>query len=215
VEGITLSKPQADWGRARIAEAGLASTAKIELRDYREIALDSRELYNSIVSVGMAEHVGRGQLPAYFAAAHRALKPGGIFLNQAIGENIVARPGNRNGSFIEQYVFPDGDILPLPVMLRAAETAHFEIRDVENLREHYALTLRHWLRRLETKYDNLCNWLTNQRIACGVFILPARPTDFAAGILQFIKRCSRSWIHPDRATCLLHETIGTRTIPSR
>ena len=137
----------------RIAKAGLASEAKIELRDYREIATNGCDLYDAIVSVGMAEHVGREQLPAYFAAAHRALKPGGVFLNQAIGENVVARPENRNGSFIEQYVFPDGDIPPLPLMLRAAESAHFEIRDVENLREHYALTLRHWLHRLEAHHD--------------------------------------------------------------
>ena len=153
-EGITLSKAQVEWGHARIAEAGLANQAKIELRDYREIAANGCELYDAIVSVGMAEHVGRERLPEYFAAAHRALKPDGVFLNQAIAENIIARPGSRsNGSFIEQYVFPDGDTPPLPVMLRAAESAHFEIRDVENLREHYALTLRHWLHRLEAHHD--------------------------------------------------------------
>ncbi len=153
-DGITLSNAQAEWGHARIAEAGLTNQAKIELRDYREISANGCELYDAIVSVGMAEHVGRERLPEYFAAAHRALKPGGVFLNQAIAENIIARPGSRsNGSFIEQYVFPDGDIPPLPVMLRAAESAHFEIRDVENLREHYARTLRHWLRRLETNHD--------------------------------------------------------------
>jgi cyclopropane-fatty-acyl-phospholipid synthase len=153
-EGITLSKAQVEWGHARIAEAGLANQAKIELRDYREISANGCELYDAIVSVGMAEHVGRERLPEYFAAAHRALKPGGVFLNQAIAENIIARPGSRsNGSFIEQYVFPDGDTPPLPVMLRAAESAHFEIRDVENLREHYALTLRHWLHRLEAHQD--------------------------------------------------------------
>ena len=152
-EGITLSEPQAEWARARIAEAGLGSDAAIEVGDYREICANGSEFYDAIVSVGMAEHVGRERLPDYFAAAHRALKPGGVFLNQAIGENIVTRPDNRNGSFIEQYVFPDGDIPPLPMMLRVAESAHFEIRDVENLREHYALTLRHWLRRLETNHD--------------------------------------------------------------
>jgi cyclopropane-fatty-acyl-phospholipid synthase len=91
-------------------------------------------------------------LPDYFRAAHRALKPGGVFLNQAIGEGVVPRPDNRNGSFIEQYVFPDGDIPPLPIMLRAAESVGFEIRDVENLREHYGLTLRHWLHRLEAHH---------------------------------------------------------------
>src|SRR6266516_2784941 len=151
-EGITLSEPQAEWGRARIIEAGFGNEAKIERRDYREITT-TRGLYDAIVSVGMAEHVGRERLPDYFAAVYRALKPGGIFLNQAIGEGIVARPNNRDGSFIEQYVFPDGDIPPLPIVLRAAESSGFEIRDVENLREHYVLTLRHWLRGLEAHHD--------------------------------------------------------------
>ncbi|PYJ70200.1 MAG: class I SAM-dependent methyltransferase [Verrucomicrobia bacterium] len=138
-EGITSSEPQLEWGRERIADAGLINNATIELRDYREIAANG-ELYDAIVSVGMAEHIGRERLPDYFAAAHRALKLGGVFLNQAIGEDIVLRPGDRDTSFIEQYVFPDGDIPPLPIMLRAAESSGFEIRDVENLREHYALT---------------------------------------------------------------------------
>jgi cyclopropane-fatty-acyl-phospholipid synthase len=149
-KGLTLSEPQAEWARARIAEAGLTNEATIDLRDYREIASDGSQLYDAIVSVGMAEHVGREKLLDYFSVAHRALTAGGVFLNQAIGEGVVARPDNRNGSFIEQYVFPDGDIPPLPIMLRAAESAGFEIRDVEDLREHYALTLRHWLGSLET-----------------------------------------------------------------
>jgi cyclopropane-fatty-acyl-phospholipid synthase len=163
-EGITLSQRQAEWARSRIAEAGLENKAKIELRDYREIAATS-ELYDAIVSVGMAEHVGRERLLDYFAAAHRALKPGGVFLNQAIGEDIIARPGKPEGfggSFIEQYVFPDGDIPPLPIMLRAAESSGFEIRDVENLREHYALTLRRWLRRLEAHHDEALRYVAEE-----------------------------------------------------
>ena len=152
-EGITLSEPQAKWAQARIAEAGLDSQVEIELRDYRNIAADGAEPYDVIVSVGMAEHVGRERFRDYFARAYRALVPGGVFLNQAIGQDIVSRPDNRGGSFIEQYVFPDSDIPPLSIMLAAAESAGFEIRDVENLREHYALTLRHWLRRLESHHD--------------------------------------------------------------
>jgi cyclopropane-fatty-acyl-phospholipid synthase len=155
-EGITLSESQAEWARSRILESGLENKAKIELRDYREIAAKGAEFFDAIVSIGMAEHVGRERLPDYFATAHRALKPGGVFLNQAIGEDIIARPGEPEGfggSFIEEYVFPDGDIPPLPILLRAAESSGFEIRDVENLREHYALTLRHWLRRLESHHD--------------------------------------------------------------
>jgi cyclopropane-fatty-acyl-phospholipid synthase len=158
-DGITLSESQAKRGRARIAKTGLGNRAKIELRDYRETTAEGGELYDAIVSVGMAEHVGRERLPDYFAAAYRALKPGGVFLNQAIGEDIIARPGNRDTSFIEQYVFPDGDIPPLPIMLRAAESSGFEIRDMENLREHYALTLRHWLRRLEAHHDEALHYV--------------------------------------------------------
>lgn len=151
-EGITLSEPQLSWARARIEEEGLTNAATIALRDYREIVATGCDVYDAIVSVGMAEHVGRERLPDYFRVAHRALKPGGVFLNQAIGENIVPRPDNKNGSFIEQYVFPDGDIPPLPIMLRAAESAGFEVRDVENLREHYVLTLHHWLAHLEAHH---------------------------------------------------------------
>lgn len=158
-DGITLSESQAKRGRARIAETGLGNRAKIELRDYRETTAEGRELYDAIVSVGMAEHVGRERLPDYFATAYRALKPGGVFLNQAIGEDIIARPGNRDTSFIAQYVFPDGDIPPLSIMLRAAESSGFEIRDVENLREHYVLTLRHWLRRLEARHDEALRYV--------------------------------------------------------
>jgi cyclopropane-fatty-acyl-phospholipid synthase len=151
-EGITLSQPQADWAKAHIGEVGLADKAIVEVRDYRDIGANGSEAYDAIASVGMAEHVGREQLPEYFKIVHRALKPGGVFLNQAISEGIVPRPDNRNGSFIEQYVFPDSDIPPLPIMLNAAESAWFEIRDLENLREHYVLTLRHWLRRLEAHH---------------------------------------------------------------
>jgi cyclopropane-fatty-acyl-phospholipid synthase len=151
-EGITLSERQADWARSRIAEAGLKNKATAHLRDYREISVSNDEPYDAIASVGMAEHVGREQLLDYFTAAYHALKPAGVFLNQAIGEDIVTRPDNTNGSFIQKYVFPDGDIPPLPVMLRTAESAGFEIRDVENLREHYTLTLQRWLRRLEAHH---------------------------------------------------------------
>src|SRR5207302_6620265 len=123
--GITLSEQQAEWARACVRKAGLDATVKILVCDYRNVAAKPMH-YDAIVSIGMAEHVGREQLPNYFAIARRLLKPGGVFMNQAIGEGIIPRPGNQaNDSFIERYVFPEGDIPPLSILLRSAESSGF------------------------------------------------------------------------------------------
>ncbi|MCK8603711.1 SAM-dependent methyltransferase [Desulfoferrobacter suflitae] len=154
VLGITLSKPQAELANQRIREAGLADRCRVEVRDYRDI--DEPESYDKLVSVGMFEHVGEGQLFEYFNRAWRLLKPGGVFLNHGIGRSATER--KRIGpSFIDTYVFPDSDLLPINSTLRVAELSGFEVRDVENLREHYALTLRHWVRRLEAQHDEACS----------------------------------------------------------
>jgi cyclopropane-fatty-acyl-phospholipid synthase len=120
---------------------------KIELCDYRSVRAPDGG-FDAIVSVGMAEHVGREHLPEYFQTAAGLLKPAGVFLNHAIGEGQRAQRF-RGPSFVDAYVFPDSDIPPLPVVVAAAATAGLEVRDVENLREHYTLTLRHWVHRLE------------------------------------------------------------------
>ena len=146
VTGVTLSQQQASLASARVANAGLAGDVAIELKDYRD--LDDAERFDAIVSVGMAEHVGADNLEAYFGKAFRLLKPGGVFLNHAIGDGVRARPSS-GGSFIQEYVFPDSDLPRIAQVLVAAEASGFEVRDVENLREHYMLTLRHWVRRLE------------------------------------------------------------------
>jgi cyclopropane-fatty-acyl-phospholipid synthase len=100
----------------------------------------------------MVEHVGESALPEYFHCAFQLLKPGGLFLNHGIG-----RAGNRAKSaertFTDVYVFPDGEMIPISTTLRCAEEAEFEVRDVENLREHYYLTLCHWLRRMEASME--------------------------------------------------------------
>ncbi|MGH8093052.1 MAG: class I SAM-dependent methyltransferase [Chthoniobacterales bacterium] len=159
--GITLSQRQADLARERIRAKELHETVEVRVCDYRDLSKEA-EKYDAAVSVGMAEHVGREQLPNYFAIARSLLRPRGVFLNHAIGEGVIPRPDNTAGSFIDRYVFPDGDIPPLPIMLGAAESAGFEIRDVENLREHYALTLRHWLRRLEARRDEALAFVSEE-----------------------------------------------------
>jgi cyclopropane-fatty-acyl-phospholipid synthase len=157
--GVTLSEEQYRLASERVARAGLQDQLRIELRDYRSIRADS---FDKIVSVGMFEHVGRAGLPDYFRKTFEILKAGGLFLNHS----IASRPGTYRGAtsralsrlldrhlvgnlaFRTRYVFPDGDLLPLSEANLEAETAGFEVRDVENLREHYALTLRHWMSRL-------------------------------------------------------------------
>lgn len=158
--GITLSPAQADYARARIADEGLVGRCRIEVRDYRD--LPAGAVFDRVVSVGMFEHVGRAQLPTYFRAALRHTRPGGLFLNHGIvslgdaRDRDADRPPRRlwgRGKFMDRYVFPDGELVPVAVALAAAEGAGLETRDVESLREHYALTLRHWLQRLEAHAD--------------------------------------------------------------
>jgi len=148
VLGVTLSQKQAELAQARIAAAGLAGRCRVELRDYRD--LDAFGGFDRVASVGMFEHVGEARLAEYFRGAWQLLRPGGIFLNHAIAFSFP-EPRRKGPSFFGRYVFPDGELLPLSTTLRAAEASGFEVRDVESLREHYALTLRHWRQRLEAQ----------------------------------------------------------------
>ncbi|MEI6467187.1 MAG: cyclopropane-fatty-acyl-phospholipid synthase family protein [Verrucomicrobiota bacterium] len=156
VTGVTLSPQQAALASNRARAAGLATDVTIELRDYRD--LPEAEPFDAIVSVGMSEHVGRAHLEGYFEKLGRLLKPGGVFLNHAIGEGVRPR-GERGPSFIDEHVFPDSDIPPIPVVLTAAERAGFEVRDVENLRDHYTRTLRQWVGRLEDNHERALRYV--------------------------------------------------------
>jgi cyclopropane-fatty-acyl-phospholipid synthase len=147
--GITLSVPQAEVARERLREAGLGDRCRVEVADYRDI--DHVHPYDKIVSVGMFEHVGEAFLPEYFRRARDLLRPGGVFLNHGIASSATYR--RQGPSFVDRYVFPDGELVPISTSLRAAESIGFEVRDVESLREHYALTLHHWVRRLEAHED--------------------------------------------------------------
>jgi len=147
--GITLSEPQAKLARKRLHESALNNRCRVEVCDYRD--LETNRQYEKIVSVGMFEHVGEELLPEYFRRACSLLRPGGVFLNHGIAYSANYR--RRGPSFTDRYVFPDGELLPISTSLRAAELSGFEVRDVESLREHYALTLHHWVRRLEARAE--------------------------------------------------------------
>jgi cyclopropane-fatty-acyl-phospholipid synthase len=149
VVGITLSEEQARMARKRVAEAGLTDKIDIRVQDYR--AVDDGP-FDAISSIGMAEHVGRAQMPGYVAQLDRLLRPGGRLLNHAIAWNAGRSTWNPD-TFISRYVFPDGELLGLGEMVGLLESGELEVLDVEALRQHYALTLRAWVQHLEDNWD--------------------------------------------------------------
>src|ERR1700722_19302842 len=145
VLGITLSPRQLEEARRRVEDAGVRDRARVELRDYRDLR---GERFDKIVSIGMFEHVGRAKLPEYFRTVYRALRPGGLFLNTGISHQDPRSSGKVTG-FIEHFIFPDGELVPISEALSISERAGFEVRDVESLREHYMRTTREWVTNLE------------------------------------------------------------------
>jgi cyclopropane-fatty-acyl-phospholipid synthase len=146
--GVTLSEPQAELARSRIAELGLEDRVEIRVQDYREIADGP---FDKVASVGMYEHVGRAELGHYVQAVVNLLRPGGLFLNSGITRLTPHAPAAD--PFIARYIFPDGELHPVTDILAAMEGLRLEIRDVESLRDHYALTLRRWLANLDAHRD--------------------------------------------------------------
>ncbi|GAA2706583.1 SAM-dependent methyltransferase [Actinoplanes palleronii] len=149
VLGITLSAEQADFARKQVAAAGLSHQVEIRIQDYRD--LDDGP-FDAISSVGMAEHVGAGPYGEYAAILYRQLKPGGRLLNHQISALHPAGPSKQR-SFIDAYVFPDGELAPAGTTVTLLEEAGFEVRDVHALREHYARTLRAWVANLESDWS--------------------------------------------------------------
>ena len=145
---ITLSPSQARSARARAADAGVRGNVDIRLQDYREV---HGETFDAISSIGMFEHVGAAHMDDYFGKLFAVLAPRGRMLNHAI-----SRPGGskmKGATFINRYVFPDGELIDVADVVRAMERAGFEVRDVESLREHYTRTLRAWVANLERSWD--------------------------------------------------------------
>jgi cyclopropane-fatty-acyl-phospholipid synthase len=145
--GVTLSPQQLKVAQERIEQAGLTDRVRVELLDYRDLPGDS--VYDKIASVGMFEHVGLKNLPTYFSTVHRLLKPRGLFLNHGITHDSEGWERSASTEFINRYVFPDGQLDTIGNIQRFMERAKFEIADVEALRPHYAMTLRHWVAGLE------------------------------------------------------------------
>lgn len=148
VVGITLSEEQARMARKRVAEAGLTDRVDVRVEDYRSV---DDGPFDAVSSIGMAEHVGRAQMPEYARRLGGLLRPGGRLLNHAIAWNAGEKRWDPD-TFIARYVFPDGELLSLGDTVSLLEAGDLEVLDVEALRRHYALTLRAWVHRLEDSW---------------------------------------------------------------
>jgi cyclopropane-fatty-acyl-phospholipid synthase len=194
VVGVTLSRRQAEYAQARTTREGLERRCRIELLDYRE--LGSLGLFDKAASVGMVEHVGDANLATYFTAVFDALAPGGLFLNHGIISQQTQPTGMRalaqrflphRSRFTETYVFPDGEMPRLPAMTEAAQGVGFELRDVENLREHYTQTLRHWSRRLAARKTQARSIVGDSTFNVWRFWLAGSAHSFATGRLGVVQ----------------------------
>jgi cyclopropane-fatty-acyl-phospholipid synthase len=148
VIGATLSAEQAAWSQEAIRREGLQDLAEVRHSDYRDVTETG---FDAISSIGLTEHIGVRNYPAYFAFIKNHLRTGGMLLNHSI-----TRPDNRRtstGPFIDRYVFPDGELIGSGTIIAAAQDAGLEVRHEENLREHYARTLAGWCANLRDNWD--------------------------------------------------------------
>jgi cyclopropane-fatty-acyl-phospholipid synthase len=154
VVGITLSENQFEHVEREIAVRGLRGRVAVRLEHYRDLPEDRP--FDKIASVGMFEHVGLRNLPAYFGKIRRLLRPGGMVLNHGITAawpQDADGPGSDVSDFMERYVFPGSQLVHLARVLEAMTSCGLESSDIECLRPHYARTLRHWVRRLEARRE--------------------------------------------------------------
>ena len=144
--GVTLSAQQASWAQAAIEREGLSKLAEVRHLDYRDVPETG---FDAVSSIGLTEHIGKQNLPAYFSFLYSKLKVGGRLLNHCITRPDNTEPAIRMRGFINRYVFPDGELEGPGYLISHMHDAGFEVRHEENLREHYAKTLAAWCANLD------------------------------------------------------------------
>jgi cyclopropane-fatty-acyl-phospholipid synthase len=177
VVGITLSKEQRRLAAERVADAGLADRVEIREQDYREIHDGP---FDVVSSIGMFEHVGEARTGEYMDDIYALVRPGGRLLNHAISRP-PGPPAISDRSFIGRYVFPDGELMEVGKTVSAMQAAGFEVRDVESLREHYALTLRAWVANLEQRWDEAVRLVGPGRARVWLLYMAASAVNFEQG----------------------------------
>ena len=200
--GVTLSSRQQEWAAKAIADAGLGSSVQARLQDYRDVQDGP---YDAASSIGMFEHVGLARLRQYFDCLYRLLRPGGRLLNHGISRQprpsnnrprswpsplpklppgrrgTGTRTGFKRDSFIDRYVFPDGELHEVGAVISVMQDVGFEVRHVESLREHYGLTLRAWVANLEANWDAAVRAAGPARARVWRLYMAASALNFEAG----------------------------------
>lgn len=172
--GVTLSPAQQDLARKRIAEAGLTDRVDIRLQDYRDV---DDGPFDAISSIGMFEHVGLEMLERYFRRLFDLLAPGGRLLNHGISRPS-GEGGFDRGSFVDKYVFPDGELHEVGRVVTCMQELGFEVRDVHSLREHYARTLRSWVDNLVASWDDAVRFTSEGRARVWHLYMAASAVNF-------------------------------------
>jgi cyclopropane-fatty-acyl-phospholipid synthase len=190
--GVTISRRQAELARARVREAGLSDRIEIRLADYRDVADGP---YDAVSSIGMFEHVGLSQLDLYFRRLRTLLRPGGLLLNHGIGRPPGRRPLLPRRTFVNRYVFPDGELHEVGAVVSRIQAAGFEVRHLESLREHYPLTLRRWVQNLEDSWDEAVAEAGSARARIWRLYMAGSALGFEAGRLQVHQVLA---VRPDR-----------------
>lgn len=193
VIAVTLSQQQASWGRNAAAEAGLSGRVDIRFSDYRAVPETG---FDRVASIGLTEHIGKANYAGYFSFLRDKLLDGGRLLNHCITRtDPKQRTITRNG-FINRYIFPDGELVHVGVLIDAMENQHLEVQHEENLRVHYAMTLHHWLENLEAHWDEAVAEVGLRKARVWRLYLAASKWGFARNRIQ------------------LHQVLATRTSAS-
>jgi cyclopropane-fatty-acyl-phospholipid synthase len=181
VVAVTLSAQQAAWGSESVERQGLGHLVQIRHQDYRDVP---ERGFDAVSSIGLTEHIGAKNYPAYFEFLKSRLNPTGRLLNHCITRTDTRQRTTYKNGFINRYVFPDGELVPLGRIISPLEDAGFEVRHEENLREHYALTLMHWSRNLDEHWDEAVAEVGTGKARVWRLYLAASRMGFARNMIQ-------------------------------
>ena len=181
VIGVTLSKQQALWGQQMLEREGLTGTAQIRAGDYRDVPETG---FDAVSSIGLTEHIGRDQYDNYFAYLRGKLNYGARLLNHCITRTDAKARTKTSRGFINRYIFPDGELVHVGHLIDRMEHQNLEVRHEENLREHYAMTLRDWSRNLDEHWDESVAEIGLRKARVWRLYLNASRWGFAHNLIQ-------------------------------